>query len=130
MDSKTALFGALLLAVCLTQFAVDIYASAIIAIATDFNVDVTMVQWSMSIYMFGVATSQLVYGPVSEGVGRKKPLLFGLGIMLIGCLICLSAQYIDVLIAGRFVQGAGAGACAALWRSIFRDSFKGEELST
>ena len=130
MNSKIALFSALLLAVCLTQFAVDIYAPAILAIASDLKVDITLVQWSMSIYMVGVAVSQLIYGPLSEGIGRKKPLLFGLGVMFVGCLICLNASHIDILITGRFVQGAGAGACAALWRSIFRDSFQGEELST
>lgn len=130
MNSKVALFSALLLAVCLTQVAVDIYAPALIAIAGDFSVSIMHVQWSMSIYMVGVAISQLIYGPVSEGIGRKKPLILGLVIMLVGCIICLNSTNIDMLIAGRFVQGAGAGACATLWRSIFRDSFSGEELST
>lgn len=130
MNSKIALFSSLLLAVCLTQIAVDIYAPALIVVASDFKVEIARVQWSMSIYMLGVAISQLIYGPISEGIGRKKPLVAGLVIMLGGCLICLCANNIDTLIAGRFVQGLGAGACAALWRSIFRDSFSGEELST
>lgn len=130
MNSKVALFSALLLAVCLTQVAVDIYAPALIAIADDFDASIMNVQRSMSIYMVGVAISQLIYGPVSEGIGRKKPLILGLVIMLVGCIICLNSTNINMLITGRFVQGAGAGACAALWRSIFRDSFSGEELST
>ena len=130
MNSKVVLLSALLLAVCLTQVAVDIYAPALIAIADDFNSSIAHVQHSMSIYMIGVAISQLIYGPVSEGIGRKKPLILGLVIMLVGCIICLYSTNINALIIGRFIQGTGAGACATLWRSIFRDSFTGEELST
>src|SRR5579885_2667431 len=129
MKSKGLLFFVIILAVCLTQFASDIYAPSLPNIAESLNTDVDYAQWSMAIYMLGVALSILVYGPVSEGIGRKWPLVTGLWIMLAGTLVCWLAPNIDVLIWGRFVQGCGAGACAGLWRSIFRDVFTGEELA-
>ena len=129
MNSRSTLFSVLIMAACLTQFAADIYAPSIPAIARAFGASIDSVQWSMSIYMFGVAVSQLVYGPLSEGIGRKPPIIFGLLIMLIGSIVCVMTVNMGLLIFGRFVQGTGAGACASLWRSVFRDSFSKEELA-
>lgn len=129
MKSKGLLFFVIILAVCLTQVASDIYAPSLPSIAEGLNTSVDKAQWSMAIYMLGVALSMVVYGPLSDGIGRKIPIVAGLCIMLAGSLICFVAQDIDTLTWGRFVQGCGAGACAALWRSIFRDVFTGEELA-
>ena len=129
MKSNILLFFVILLAVCLTQFASDIYAPSLPNIASKLHTTIDLAQWSMAIYMLGVALSQLVYGPLSEGVGRKPPLMGGLLVMLMGTLFCFFASGIDTLIWGRFIQGCGAGSCASLWRSIFRDVFSGEDLA-
>jgi DHA1 family bicyclomycin/chloramphenicol resistance-like MFS transporter/DHA1 family 2-module integral membrane pump EmrD-like MFS transporter len=71
----------------------------------------------------------LVYGPLSDGVGRRFPLIVGLGITLIGSAMCYMASTMTMLIVGRFIQGFGAGAGASLWRTIFRDCFSGAELA-
>src|SRR6185312_12823563 len=113
MNSNNLLFFVLILAVCLTQFAADIYAPSLPAIAVSLHTPIHLAQWSMAIYMLGVALSQIIYGPLSDGIGRKKPMVIGLGIMLIGSFICLFAPTIELLITGRFIQGCGAGACAA-----------------
>ena len=65
----------------------------------------------------------------SEGIGRKIPLIGGLIIIFVGSLVCLYASTIETLLVGRFIQGIGAGAGASLWRSIFRDSFRGDQLA-
>jgi len=65
----------------------------------------------------------------SDGIGRKLPLTIGISIMAAGSFTCVFASNIDILILGRFIQGCGAGACAALWRTVFRDVFTGEELA-
>lgn len=122
-------FLVLVFATCSTQFASDIYAPCLPVIAIDMHTSVSLAGLSMSIYMFGTAISQLIYGPLSEGIGRKTPMLIGLFIMTIGSIICVLATNIDTLIIGRLIQGCGAGACACLWRSVFRDSFSGEDLS-
>ena len=79
--------------------------------------------------MMGLSLSQLFYGPLSDGIGRKSPLLIGLFIMGCGSTICLLAPSIEWLIFGRFLQGLGVGAGASLWRPIFRDSFEGADLA-
>lgn len=129
MNSNKLLFFVLILAVCLTQVASDIYTPSLPAIAINLHTSIDLTQWSLAIYMLGVAVSQLFYGPISEGIGRRAPLIVGLNIMLVGTLICLFSPNIYVLIFGRLIQGCGAGSCAALWRSVFRDVYTGEELS-
>jgi len=79
--------------------------------------------------MLGFAISQLVYGPISDGVGRRKPLLWGLTLCMLGSLMCFSAQKINILIIGRLLQGIGAGACGALFRPILSDLFSGQKLA-
>ncbi|WP_010297631.1 multidrug effflux MFS transporter [Candidatus Odyssella thessalonicensis] len=129
MQAKASIFTVLILAVCVTQFAADIYAPSLTAIAQGLAVNIDRAQWSMSIYMVGVALSQLVYGPLSESIGRKLPLIMGLSLMIAGSIACMISTDMDMLIAGRLVQGLGAGACASLWRAVFRDSFTGQDLA-
>lgn len=129
MPVNKLLFLVIVFAACLTQFAADIYAPSLPAIALSFRTSINLAQWSMAIYMVGVSLSLLIYGPLSDGIGRKTPMIIGLSIMVIGSLLCLSATNINLLILGRFIQGCGAGACAGLWRSIFRDVFTGEQLA-
>lgn len=129
MNSKKILFVIILLIGCLSQFASDIYAPSLPSIATLLKAPINLVQFSMAIYMLGVSLSLLVYGPVSEGIGRKVPVITGLVIFLIGSLLCLFAKNIDMLLIGRFIQGLGAGGGAGLWRAIFRDVYSGKELA-
>lgn len=129
MNAKKILFPIILLVTCAAQIASDIYAPSLPAIAGSLQASITNVQFSMAVYMFGLAISQLFYGPLSEVWGRKAPLLIGLVILSIGHLISLFATNITILIIGRLIQGGGAGACASLWRSIFRDTFSGAELA-
>lgn len=114
---------------CIGLMASDIYTPSVPAIAAELQGHVSQVQWSMAIYMIGLAVSQLIYGPLSEGFGRKPLVLIGLAIMFIGDLICVFSHEMDILILGRLIQGIGAGSCAALWRSMFRDMFDDDELS-
>ena len=82
---------------CLAQFAIDIYTPSLLAIATQFGVSMDYVQWSITIYAFGLSLSMLINGPLSEAFGRKKPLLCGLLLILVGSLICALSQTITML---------------------------------
>lgn len=126
MNSHRMLLFIIVLIGCFTMVSSDIYAPSLPAISQDLGAHINNVQWSMAIFMLGVSISQLFYGPISEGVGRRVPLLVGFTISLLGGGICLLAPTISWLILGRFVQGVGAGAGASLWRTIFRDSFTGD----
>ena len=127
--SRNFLFFLIILIGCLPKFASDIYAPAVPTIARDLASSLRLVQWSMVIYILGVAVSQPFYGIISEGIGRKGPLLTGLSIMFVGTLICISATSITMLILGRFIQGIGAAAGSSLWRTIFRDVYSSEDLA-
>ena len=122
-------FLILVFAACATNYASDVYAPCLPAIAKDMHTSISLAGWSMSVYMVSLSLTHLIYGPLSEVIGRKKPMIIGLVIMSIGSIICMNAADIDTMIFGRFIQGCGAGACASLWRSVFRDSFSGEDLS-
>lgn len=114
---------------CLSQFGADIYTPSLPAIAQSFNVHVSWVQYTLAVYMIGAAISQLIYGPISEGIGRKKPLIAGLCIYLVGSALAIYSSSISALILARLIQGLGVGANICLWRAIFRDSFKGDEMA-
>lgn len=129
MNAKSLLLLIVLLVACLAGIASDIYAPSLPAISASLHTPIDLVQWSMAIYMLGLSISQLIYGPLSDGFGRRPILMLGLVIFLLGTTICYLSSSINALNLGRFVQGCGAGACAALWRSTFRDVFSGTELA-
>jgi Bcr/CflA subfamily drug resistance transporter len=113
----------------LSQFGADIYTPAIPHMAKALGSDIDLIQMSLAIYLCGVAASLLIYGALSEGLGRTIPLLAGLVIMGIGSTICMLSENASTLILGRLIQGFGAGAPAGLWRAIFCDLFKGKEMA-
>lgn len=119
----------LTLIACLTGFISDIYVPSFLTMAKDLKASLSGIQQSMSIFMLSLALSQFAYGPLSEVLGRRLTLLTGLSIMLGGSILCMLAESLPGLMLGRFIQGAGAGACACLWRSIFRDIFTGPQIA-
>ncbi len=68
--------------------------------------------------MLGFGTAQLVYGPVSDGTGRRPALIAGIGIYLAGSVLAMLAPSFEVLLLARAIQGIGgaAGRCSR-WRS-------------
>ena len=114
---------------CTAGMSSDIYAPSIPAIAQDLNSAIDRIQATMVVFMFGLAFSQLCYGPITDVWGRKKPLLLGTAIFIVGNLLALCASDVSMLTAARLVQGIGAGASASIWRSMFRDKYSGAEMA-
>lgn len=108
-------------------FAIDMYLPALPAIGASLGADTAQVQMSLLAFMAAIAVCQLFYGPVSDMVGRKPPLYFGMALFSIGAVACALAPSIEWLIAARFVQGVGACAAMALPRAIVRDGYTGAE---
>ena len=96
-------------------------------IETELNVSSAAVQQVLTFYMVAVALGQLIYGPVSDRVGRRPVLLAGAVLFTIAGLISLFVQSISALIVLRAVQGFGAAACIAMGRAIVNDVFDREE---
>ncbi|WP_428773942.1 multidrug effflux MFS transporter [Vibrio sp.] len=98
-------------------------------IAADFDITLDQAQLLVSIYLLGFGPSQFLYGPVSDAVGRKKVLLSGLIIALLGLVMILTLQSsFEGMVMGRFLQGVGTGCCAVLARASTRDQFSGADL--
>lgn len=114
----------------LGQVTSDLYLPSLPYLAKSLAVSANTIQLSVAIYMSGFSISQLFYGPVSDGVGRRSPLLFGLLLTLIGGALCMIAHSIELLLFGRLLQGVGAGASVSLSRSILRDKFSGTILAS
>ena len=127
---KTFIFFIFLFLIsCLGQISSDLYLPALPTIRNAFHTTKNWMQFSLAIYMLGFSLSHLIYGPISDNVGRKKPLVIGISICILGAYLCRVATNIDMLIIGRLLQGAGAGAGAALFLSILRDVYHGNRLA-
>lgn len=108
-------------------FAIDMYLPALPAISADLQADTASVQASLIVFFVAVGLCQLVYGPVSDMVGRKAPLYFGLVIFVAGGIGCALSPTIEWLVFFRFIQGIGACAGMVVPRAIVRDLHTGAE---
>lgn len=106
-------------------FAIDMYLPALPQIGASLQAQVGAVQASLTAFFVALGLGQLLYGPVSDMVGRKPPLYFGLSVFALSSVGCAMAQSIDTLVALRFVQGLGAAACMAVPRAVVRDLHTG-----
>ncbi|WP_379091302.1 Bcr/CflA family efflux MFS transporter [Pedobacter sp. UC225_65] len=97
------------------------------AIAKDLDTDVSSVSLSLSTFFIGISTGQLLYGPLLDKFGRKKPLYFGLTLFILSSLSCLFVTNIDQLIVIRFVQAIGCCAAAVAAVAMVRDLFTVKE---
>lgn len=108
-------------------FAIDMYLPALPEIGSSLGAGIGQVQMSLTVFFIAIGVGQLLYGPVSDMVGRKPPLYFGLGLFALASVGCALATNIEMLIALRFVQGLGAAAGMAIPRAVVRDLHTGTE---
>ena len=110
---------------CVGPFAIDMYLPAMPAIGTNLGASVAAVQTTITAYFLAFGLAQLVYGPWADQVGRKLPLYVGLVIFIAGSLACALAPSIEMLIAGRALQGLGGAVVMVIPRAIIRDLHTG-----
>ena len=108
-------------------FAIDMYLPAMPTIAADLHAPTAATQMTLTAFFVSFGVCQLIYGPVSDMIGRKRPLYFGLVIFLLGSLGCAVAPNIDALILFRVIQGIGASSVMVIPRAIIRDLHTGTE---
>jgi DHA1 family bicyclomycin/chloramphenicol resistance-like MFS transporter len=117
-------FIALLVAVAaVSPLGINMYLPSMPGMARAFGVDFTTIQLTLSLYLAAMAVGQLIIGSLSDRFGRRPVLLTGLLVFVIGSLICLSAQNVGALFAGRVVQALGGCAGITLSRAIVRDLY-------
>lgn len=100
-------------------------AIALPVLAADLGVSTGVSAWAISLYGLMLAVATAVYGRVSDLVGIRTPLLFGVGLMTVGAVIGAFAPTFPVLLAGRLLQGAGAAAIPTLGVAIISSRYAG-----
>lgn len=108
-------------------FSIDMYLPGFPAIAKDLNTTVAHVSLSLSSFFIGISAGQLLYGPLLDRYGRKKPLYAGLTAYLLTSIACIFITSADSLIMLRLLQALGGCAGMVASRALVRDLFPVEE---
>lgn len=107
------------------RFVIDSYLPSLPSIKYELSLNDALVQMTLTVYLLGFGLSQLFYGPLSDYFGRRKVLILGMGIFLMGNILCANADSGKSLLLARLVAGVGAGSCGVLNRVIASDCFEG-----
>ena len=129
-DKPTNRFYLILILGLLTAigpFSIDMYLPAFPDIAKGLHTTVSQVMLSLSSFFIGISAGQLIYGPLLERFGRKKPLYVGLSIYLLASLGCALAASVQALIALRLLQALGGCVGMVAARAMVRDLFEVKE---
>lgn len=115
----------LIVLVAVGQMAQTIYVPAMANMAETLNVHSGAIQQVMAAYLMTYGGSQLIYGPLSDSVGRRPVILIGMTIFASGALIAMFAPSLDILVVGSAVQGLGTGVAGVMARTMPRDLYSG-----
>ncbi len=106
---------------------IDLYLPAFLEIGKDLSVPTSDVQYSLTSFLAGLSVGQLIYGPISDKYGRKKPLLTGIVIFILTSVLISYAKNLESLIVLRFIQALGSCVGMVITRAIIRDMFEPRE---
>jgi DHA1 family bicyclomycin/chloramphenicol resistance-like MFS transporter len=120
-----ALTALLALLTAVGPMSVDFYLPSLPEIGRVFDASLPQVQLTLSGYLVCFAVGQIVYGPISDHIGRKPVLLTALALYVAVCLGCAIARSIEMLIALRCLQAFGVAAAPVLARAMVRDLYHG-----
>lgn len=118
--SLTFLLGSLS---AFAPFATDMYLASFPRLVLSFRTTPEKVQLSLSIFFFGMAVGQMLYGPLIDRYGRRRPLLAGVALYIISSALILIAPNMEVFIALRLLQAIGGCVGMIVSRAVIRDLF-------
>lgn len=107
----------------ITPFSIDMYLPGFPAIAADLHTTIGNVALSVSTYFLGFAAGQMMYGPLLDRFGRKRPLYAGLSLYIIASFCCIAFHSIEGLLFFRFVQALTGCVAAVAAMAMVRDFF-------
>ncbi|WP_342410931.1 multidrug effflux MFS transporter [Paenibacillus sp. FSL R10-2778] len=108
---------------------IDMYLPALPTLVDDFGTTAALVQLSLTFFLLGLASGQLVAGPLSDVYGRRRPLLIGMFIYAVSSVLCAFSPSIGLLIVLRFIQGLAGSVGVVVSRAAVRDLYSGSELT-
>ncbi|MFD0905977.1 multidrug effflux MFS transporter [Actinomadura sediminis] len=117
-----AVLGAL---TAVAPLSIDMYLPALPDVADDLSTGAMRAQLTLTACLIGLALGQAVVGPLSDALGRRRPLIAGIAVYAVASLLCVAAPTVESLIALRFVQGAAGAAGIVIARAIVRDLYDG-----
>ncbi len=118
------LLGAL---IAFPSLSIDMYLPAFPSIQAYFQADAGAVQLTLAVFSIGFSIGQLFFGPLSDRLGRRRPLIGGILLYMVGSIAILFAPTIGMFTVGRIVQALGGCAAALIGRAMVRDMFHERE---
>ena len=109
--------------VALGPLTIDMYLPALPKIADDLSVSSSVAQLTLTGTLAGLALGQLIVGPLSDSLGRRRPLMAGIVLHMLASLLCLFAPNIAMLGVARSLQGMGAAAAMVVAIAVVGDLF-------
>ncbi len=106
---------------------IDMYLPALPQLTGDLGATSAQAQLTLTTMLLGLAFGQIIAGPISDSVGRRKPLLVGLGVYVLASVVCTLSGSVYVLTGLRLIQGLGASAGMVIARAAVRDLYSGAE---
>jgi len=118
-----------LLIVLAVQIPTDIYMPSFPAIIKHFKISNSLMQYTVTLYMFLYGISHFIYGPLLDRYGRRRVIILASFLFALGTLVCGFANSIGLFFLGRIIQGLCAGAFSTTSRALLRDCFSHHKLA-
>lgn len=109
----------------IAPLAIDLYLPSFPEVRTDLGTDASSVQLTLTAFLVGIAVGQILWGPITDRLGRRRPLLVGCAVSLAASLVAVFAPTIGVLIGARFVQAMSGAAGVVIARAMIADRTNG-----
>ena len=123
------LLPALALLSAVAPLATDMYLPSLPQMASELGSTAAGVQLTLTAFLAGLGCGQFVIGPLSDALGRRRPLLAGTALCLLASVLCALSDRLELLVAARFLQGFAGAAGVVLARAIIADISTGAEIA-
>src|SRR5919205_421848 len=107
----------------------DLYLPALPSLTRDLGGTASLVQLTLTACLLGLAAGQLIAGPLSDSLGRRRPLFVGVAIYALASLLCAFAPSVPVLVVYRLIQGMAGATGIVIARAIVRDVYEGSDVA-
>jgi DHA1 family bicyclomycin/chloramphenicol resistance-like MFS transporter len=107
----------------------DLYLPALPSLTRDLGGSASLVQLTLTACLLGLAAGQLLAGPLSDALGRRRPLLVGVATYALASLLCALAPSVPALVVFRLIQGTAGAAGVVIARAVVRDVYEGSEVA-